>query len=242
MTDNVIRQEIDKLTRALRRQTSIGKLNFVRRWKTFFDTAIKRQTVLEHVLSLTKLVRHCSVIMNTTRQPENQLDELLLVDAALLHDDGEGILETDFPATSRQAFRSVNEYLAFVSELDKENPTEYKRCLRAFLLQFCFNEEIKKLLQAENGNTIDHIVWLEQNRRDEALLFEGLEKIEYILFGIKQFLHRNILDVAVSTIDHHLESLDKICQELPEFKLIWTDDLRDSCIRLSKMYPNVRRR
>jgi|APSaa5957512622_1039677.scaffolds.fasta_scaffold11138_3 5'-deoxynucleotidase YfbR-like HD superfamily hydrolase len=230
-----------ELTKPFLGSMTVTGLIAVRRWEDFAQLPIERQTVAEHVLSLTKLIRRCTRIVNAERNDDNKLDLSLLTDAALIHDDGEGILAVDISTRFKQSHNVVHEFLAFASNQDKTDPIEYNRTLRAYLLQYCFAEEVKDLLRVENGNAINIIKSLEREKRDEAFFFKLIERLEYILFGLRQYFKREILEVAVSTIDHHLPSLDELCRKVPDFNLVWTPDLRQTCLDLSNENPNVPR-
>jgi len=215
------------------------ELDAVFRWGSIGE--VRKQTVAAHTIGMIELVLYGCTLINSQRDIESWLDEQFLMTLALAHDKGEGVLGRDKWTTIKTARDDYNEYLAFVNAYTGIHPLFFKRLHRAFLLQFCFKDKFKTYLNGANHNALQILAELEETMRDEAYFFMGLEKLEFVLFGLEQMFFRDNIQIAVSTIDHHMKKLRKACKEVPEFRMLWTEKLEMLCLELSAAYPNLER-
>jgi hypothetical protein len=144
------------------------------------------------------------------------LDEALVLSALALHDVGEGEVGSDTLYIDKTKHGDVNEYLAFRNLYREMKPGVLFSLKKAFLLQFClsdyseFPEEAQRIMDS-----------LKKEKKFEALAFEAIERLDYILYAVEQWENGN-QKILVQTLRHQLEKIDSLAESLPGFKKVWT--------------------
>jgi 5'-deoxynucleotidase YfbR-like HD superfamily hydrolase len=186
------------------------------RWRDF--SGIRDQSSLEHSFVLAVLA---NAVTHLLKPIHPDLDSELIKDAALLHDIGEYGQERDVPYVSRKKSQNLIEYEKFREVLGCLPPEILEKMRRPFLLQFAltdhsvFPEEERLILRD-----------LSINRRKEALIFEGLEALEYLLFVIEQHETRSHEQICKQILETSSPTLDRVCAEIEGFDLIWSPEIR----------------
>ena len=199
-------------------QVNLGK---VWRWGTFCDgnPLFRKQHTLEHTYSLL-IVGMISIIK---LRDFVKLDETLLLQAFAVHDWGEGELNRDVLFHLKSAKTDCEEYGAFVGAFDKISPDIVKGLKEPFLLQFarenpaCFPREARRIMTR---------LW--KKKRNEVIVFETIERFDYVLYALEHSKTGNGLLRQV--LKKHAPKLDQCVEELPAFgKVVWTPERRKVC-------------
>jgi 5'-deoxynucleotidase YfbR-like HD superfamily hydrolase len=187
------------------------KLQGVVRWRKYLNKA-RRQNTLQHSHSITLL----GIMVLAELRSFIDLDEALVLSALALHDVGEGEVGSDTLYIDKTKHGDVNEYLAFRNLYREMKPGVLFSLKKAFLLQFClsdyseFPEEAQRIMDS-----------LKKEKKFEALAFEAIERLDYILYAVEQWENGN-QKILVQTLRHQLEKIDSLAENLPGFRKIWT--------------------
>lgn len=61
----------------------------------------------------------------------------------------------------------------------------------------------------------------------ECLAFDAIEKWDYILYALEQFIEQGNAKILVQVMRHQASQMDRLAKKLPGFgKQIWTDSIR----------------
>lgn len=210
-------REIDVWTSG---QTMLPK---VLRWKKYLDqppSGVRPQNTLQHSYSLALLM---SLALGRLRTYHPQLDEPLLLLAALIHDHGEGELGSDTHYIDKSATGDQAELRMFEMRFMRLSRSDFARCLQAFLLQFAARDTFGEF----PTNTQAILRMLSQKRMPEALIFEGIERYDYVLYAAEQYQRRGNTIVMVQVLRNQVARLDRIAELVPGFGLVvWSPEIR----------------
>ncbi|MGC9605422.1 MAG: hypothetical protein ABSF56_01545 [Minisyncoccia bacterium] len=156
-------------------------------------------------------------------RPYCRLDELLLSRCVSHHDEPEGIRIIDLPADIKTDEDDLKEYLVFRRLCGPLGVAVWRELERSFLLQFClrnpacFPEEARLVMTD-----------LAEHRRNEALFFDGVQRLDYMYYAYECYVEHDIIRILVEVARNQIVELDAIAAELPGFdKVVWTLNLRD---------------
>lgn len=156
------------------------------------------------------------------------LDEILLHRALLIHDHGEGEILRDTHYVDKSENGDLDEYCAFVkcySSLPEDLFAEFHR---SFLLQFAWRNPISFPWEARvimNELAMTHA--------SECHAFDAIERWDYILYAVEQFIDFGNAKILVQTMRNQMNHMDRIVEELPGFgDRIWTNSIRSSFVDL----------
>lgn len=206
------------------------------RWSRFSKRAepIREQNCLQHSYSLTVLVNIIIVKLSSFIA----LDESLLQRAALVHDHGEGELQSDVPYTQKTNEDDIHEYEAFCRRYGVLDRRSFEHFHRAFLLQFVAKPEAVAKLPKDAREIIGDLA---QTRADEALLFSALERWDYVLYAIEQHQHLGNEFILAEVLGNQMPELDEYARRIPGFSQeIWTPGIRAWCVRFLAEYCQAR--
>jgi len=200
-------------------------LRGVHRWTKYYegDGGARAQDSLQHSFSITFLA---AVLLDKLRTYVD-LDAELLMTAVLVHDCGEAEMgnATDTHYIDKTQSGDVAELHAFLERFTRLPDVLFTKWFQAFLLQFAlkpngeFPESARKIM-----------VWLADNRKMEALAFEAVERWDYVLYALEQYVERGNVKILVQTLRHQSPHLDRLARELPGFgREVWTDEVRKWC-------------
>lgn len=194
------------------------------RWSKYSNTekdgGARVQNSLQHSYSLTILGR----VITHKLKPYVSIDESLLMTALLVHDHGEGEIQKDTLYIDKTVKGDVDEYIAFQKRYGSLGVDLYAEFERAFLLQFALKDSSAFPVSAR-----DIMKDISSQNRNECLMFDGVERIDYLLYAVEQYMDRSNEKILVQTLRHQVSHLDRLAGELTGFgEAIWTQDLRKS--------------
>jgi hypothetical protein len=151
-----------------------------------------------------------------------ELDRGLLMTALAVHDLGEGETGKDTLYIDKSIEGDLEEYQAFLRryKLSKKGPM-FNYLHRAFLLQFALANPQNFPLSARalmSGIAITN--------RLEAMVFDVVERWDYVLYAVEQYYERGNEKILVQTLRHQIPHLNRLSNELPGFgEKIWTKEI-----------------
>ncbi|MFZ1720722.1 MAG: hypothetical protein WAU28_05285 [Candidatus Moraniibacteriota bacterium] len=152
------------------------------------------------------------------------LDESLLLTALLIHDHGEGEIKKDTLYIDKTVEGDVNEYIAFQKRYSSLDAGLYRDFERAFLLQFSLKNSTAF---PESARSIMNNLAVQN--RNECLVFDIIERLDYILYAFEQYVDRGNVKILVQTLRHQMSHLDRLSVDVTGFgEVIWTQDVRES--------------
>ncbi len=165
------------------------------------------------------------------------LDEALLERAALIHDHGEGELQMDVPYAEKKDEDDVREYEAFRRRYGTLDRRSFDRFHRAFLLQFVNKPDAAAKLP---DDARDVTVELAETRAVEALVFNALEKWDYVLYALEQYEHLENAFILAEVLGRQMAELDESARLIPGFaQEIWTPEIRTWCVHFLADHRHV---
>ncbi len=189
------------------------------KYREHFEGVMRHQNGHEHRCSVSFLFQ----VMMARIRPYCALDELLLTRCINHHDEPEGISKTDLPANLKTDLDDLNEYYIFERLYEPIGDVFWKEMRRAFLLQFClknppcFPADAKRVMEE-----------LARHNRDEALFFDGVQRLDYMYYALECFHERGIVRILKEVSEHQIDALDRIAKELRGFgKVVWTPEMSD---------------
>ena len=197
----------------------------VRRWSKYVDDAkhggARLQNSLEH--------SYCIVILGgivcAKLRRYSVIDERLVMLALHVHDHGEGEIGMDTLYVDKSIEGDLQEYTAFRKRYDQLEPYIFRDFHRAFLLQFAlkntdpFPPDARELM-GELANI----------HRLEALAFQAIEYLDYLVFALEQFEERGNRKILVQVLRNTVPHLDRLAEDLVGFRAeIWTPVMREWC-------------
>jgi len=182
------------------------------RWKKYVNrTQVRVQNTLEHT--------HSMVTLGAIMIPPlgSDLDEALLLKALHFHDEGEGILGRDTLYIDKTANEDYLEYLGFL-KLYEDLPRElFVQLEEAFLLQFAANDH-----EGFSGRTRAIMAGLRRRKPKEILVFEAIERFDYYLYALEQFIDYDNILLYVQVLRSQYGHLNSLAEALPAFSQFWT--------------------
>lgn len=149
------------------------------------------------------------------------LDEILLLKALAIHDHGEGILLFDTHYVDKSEDGDLQEYNAFVSSYHVFSEELFEEFHRAFLLQFALKNPASFPLEARVI-----MVELARTNKLECLAFNAIERWDYVLYALEQFLFYGNVKILVQVLRHQMSHLDRLAKDLTGFgEQIWTSSV-----------------
>lgn len=200
------------------------------RWGKYIerDGGARRQDSLQHSFSITLLAR----MLIEKLRPHVVLDGELLMTAALVHDLGEGEIGQDTLYIDKDVGGDLREYNAFMSRFMQLSNELLGEFVRAFLLQFAlknpenFPPAARKVMEE-----------LAREKRMEALAFEALERWDYVLYALEQYLKRGNAQILVQTLRHQIPHLRELAVLLPGFGTeVFTESVYDWCLQFMRAH------
>ncbi|MDP2838082.1 MAG: hypothetical protein Q8O53_02295 [Candidatus Moranbacteria bacterium] len=193
----------------------------VPRWSKYHEdghSMVRRQDSLQHSYSITVLGK----VFCYKLRPHVCLDEGLLQNALLIHDHGEGEIQYDTHYIDKTEQGDLIEYKAF-TKCYSVFPTDlFCEFQRAFLLQFA----LKCPASFPTGACIV-MDQLAATKKTECLAFDAIERWDYVLYALEQFLERGNEKILLQVMRHQKPHLDRLVGELPGFgDEIWTVSIR----------------
>lgn len=178
---------------------------------------VRKQNCLQHSYS----VCISTIILTSILKRYMDLDSELILTCFVVHDHGEGETKKDTMYINKTVTRDVQEYLAFEKRFKNLSEDVFKPLQKAFLLQFClepsdsFPEEAQKVMQE-----------LAKDNYNEALVFELIERWDYILYALEQYNKFQNEKILVHVLRSHMSRLSEIADIFPGFKKeIWKDEV-----------------
>ena len=199
------------------------KLPKVIRWKKYLaeKPGVRKQNSLQHSHSITML----GIMMVGLLRPFIKLNEGILISALAVHDVGEGEIGEDTHYIDKSVSGDLREYRAFRETYGVLDKAAFKNLHHAFLLQFArknpkeFPDDARAIMTT-----------LYRKYKFEAIAFDAIERWDYVLFAIEQYLRRENRKVLVQTLRNQAPHLDRLANELPGFgETVWTNTLSAWC-------------
>jgi len=202
-----------------------GQLNLpkVLRWGWYVENGTARpQNCLQHQYSISILA---TLFLQKFRHYVT-LDQTLFLTAVLVHDHGEGETKAEEGKDTLYFNKTLEgdlaEYLAFVERYKKLGKDFLRYYKRAFLLQFsrkdpeCFPLEARQIMSE-----------LRRTHKHEILAFEAIERWDYLLYAIEQYVERDDSKPLLSVCSNNLVRLNELAVELPGFREeVWTSKMQ----------------
>lgn len=208
------------------------------RWSKYVVEGYARpQNDLQHSYSILILV--WDVLSRNEGKSSIELDIPLLLQAFYIHDLGEALSGRDVLYIDRQAEQEVEEYVRFCEHMRHLDPKTFAAFERAFLLQFCLRSS--DVLEAFSLHAQEIMSSLAETRRNESLLFNAIERWDYVIYAFEQYEIYGNLKILIQTLRHQMPHLERLTEELssavPIFgDEIWTAMIRDRCSHLLANY------
>jgi len=213
----------------LKVQTELPK---VTRWKLHqgVGKGVRLQNNLQHSFSINL---NGFVGWELLKPYNPELDGELLMTAFPFHDLGEMAINEDTPFIHKSGKQDVKEYEGFLEEIKDLPEKVHFRFKQAFLLQFVYSKNRK--LFPDEAQTILQNLWL--IRGNEALIFEALERADYILYALEQYRLRGNVIILVQILRNHMDEMEHYCHNILGFREeIWTDEVRLAARMLLKKH------
>lgn len=206
----------------------------VQRWSKYMEDAecgvTRPQDSLQHSYSLVTLG---IIFLQRIRPHLPHLDAEMLLTALHVHDHSEAELGMDILYVDKTEAGDLNEYHAFVKRFAGlcDSPT-FRHFHRAFLLQFARKNPaiFPPKAQAE-------MAYLRRHFLREIIAFEAVERWDYLLFPLEQYMATGNAKMLVQVLRNHAGHLSRIAIELPGFgETIWTPEIRMECAAILGAY------
>lgn len=198
------------------------------RWGNFPDYG---QTLVEHCNSIPCM----GMWVQCRLHSRLDIDWLFLTQALLSHDQGEPISGGDQHAGNKTANKDLEEYLAVANMMTMAESAFRRFFMRAFLLQYVRKPQWWQYMTKEDRDTV--VVLAEKYSR-EALLFDAIERLDYLASAVEGH-HRGIRNDTETMIDHVLGNqvpkLDALVEEWAPLAGVWSPDLRHQLLTLGSM-------
>jgi hypothetical protein len=196
----------------------------VARWSKYHKENGQKMTRLQNSLQHSYSIPLLGKIVCYKLRPYVSLDEALLQNALLIHDHGEGEILRDTHYIDKNEEGDLEEYLAFVRCYSMLPKNLFEEFNEAFLLQFAMKNPLSFPEEARSLMT-----FLAIKCKSECLAFDAVERWDYVLYALEQFLVYDNTKILVQTMRHQAPHLDRLTKELPGFgEQIWTTSTR-SC-------------
>lgn len=189
------------------------------------------QDSLQHSYSLTILGK---IVIYKLREYA-VINESLLLTALLVHDHGEGEIKKDTLYIDKTVEGDVDEYIAFQKRYKALDSELYQEFERAFLLQFslknstAFPESARSIMSN-----------LAVQNRNECLIFDIIERLDYILYAFEQYVDRGNVKILVQTLRHQMSHLDRLSLDVTGLgEVIWTPLTRESFESFLRQYEGL---
>ncbi len=150
-----------------------------------------------------------------------------------IHDYGEGIRGKYVLYKDRKDEDAANEFAAFQERMSKNmTPSTFASFERDFLIQHCLKNETARALFPNRARKV--MAELARERRVEALLFDAIERWDYVIYAVEQYQSYDNLQILAETLQHQCHHLDRLAKELDETvpvfgEQIWTPKIRTFC-------------
>ncbi len=199
------------------------KLPEVVRWKKYIDKdeGTRPQNTLQHSHSIVLLG---SIVLEKLR-PYVDIDGRFVLTALNVHDIGEGEVGMDTLYFDKNVSADLQEYVGFRKLYEILGQPVFDYLNKAFLLQFAlknppeFPEDARKVMDV-----------LSKENKLECLIFEALERFDYILYAMEQYLEKGNRKIAVQTLRNQIPHLDRLSGEIPGFReTVWTNEISEWC-------------
>ena len=192
-----------------RPQQSLSK---VIRWKKYVKRGSRPQDTLQHSYSFALF----ALCLFPRLRAYVSFDETLILKAVLLHDIGEGEINADMLYIDKSHNGDVAECAAFLNRFGNSFGEEGRE---AFLLQFATKA-------AHMAHYQDELYHLLGRRQVESLVFEAIERFDYLLYALEQWIERKKVKILVQVLRNQVPHFDRLCLKLPGFREeLWTSDL-----------------
>ncbi len=193
----------------------------VRRWATFEEKqGTRRQNTLQHTYALAIFT---IIFLERVRPFLAHLDEMLVLQAVVLHDHGEGELGRDVLYPNKSSDHDLAEYKAFHKRFRPLR--EFRSHHEAYLLQYClgdhqhFPREAQRILRR-----------LAKKKRNEAWAFQAIENFDYLFYAVEQYKESGNKDILAHVLGNVAPKLDKLVEEVAGFaEGFWTPEFKDWC-------------
>lgn len=195
------------------------------RWGPFVEYQNTRhQDNLQHTHGL---VEFCFTFVELLR-PYVALNGHLLAAACHVHDYGEAVLKQDTLYNLKNDTQDFREYQGFLKHYTGHPCFDFWHW--AYLLQYCRKRPPTFPPDAQ-------IIMLElaASRPMEAIAFDALERLDYLLYALEQRYAAGNRDILAHVIKNQTQKLDTLAGELPGLReVFWTDEFRSRCIELAE--------
>jgi len=198
------------------------------RWKNNFPQL--GQTLVMHTSSVPLVPME---LFEFFRRFKPAIDELLILQAFILHDHGEPLSGGDEDAYSKTVDKDKKEWEAFKAMLDQSPECVRAPWLRAFTLPYAIKEDAYDLPPYAWHLVNEH----RGHNMNSALFFDFCERIDYLRSARVGYLkrirnpHEGIME---HTFGNQAPKLDALCKRLPVLRHYWTDELRASLAELAE--------
>lgn len=160
-------------------------------------------------------------------------DLLLVHQALLIHDVGEGITNEDHAYLDKNPSHDVAEYIAFHDlYFGAWGEIGFARLERAFLLQFALKGNHELFPDRARGV----LAFLRDNYAREARVFDAIERLDYLFYALEQHIFcpsdasAEIREICarglVQTLRNQIPALNRLASELPGLaEVIWSSEI-----------------
>lgn len=196
------------------------------RWGNFPDYG---QTLLMHANSFPVLGRYVTMMLI---EQGCQLDEIILMDAFMLHDHGEPPTGGDEHDGNKTANKPEREWEAFWAMTESVSLPIRSRLRKAFALQYC-RKDWNTFALRNNDNLIPELCL---SYGFEAAVFEFCERLDYLMSALEGFGHgvRNEVETMIEhTLTRQIPKLDLLVEEFSHLGSVWTPQLREEFLSLT---------
>lgn len=187
-------------------------LREVPRWKKYVKRGTRPQDTLQHSYSFALFAVYIFARLRT----HLEFDENFVLRAVLLHDLGEGEIKVDTLYIDKNHDADIAECDAFLHRFGNSFGKDGRE---AFLLQFA----VKANRMASYEKELCEIL---RRRPVEVLVFEAIERFDYLLYALEQWIKRGKVKILVQVLRNQAPHLSRLCAVLPDLReVLWTTDL-----------------
>ena len=203
------------------------------RWGKYIECnpRLPRQTNLHHIVSVERFFHYFLGHLKTHFETDKQL----VMDAILVHEDGEAIEKRDVLLHDKTFSGHKDEYLAF-NKMLVGSPSYRKRMQRAFLLQFVLEKDF--LIDGDDdANKV--LESLRKRNQHEATIFNLLERFDYYLYAVRAYDEVGDVVILVHVLRNNWCFLDSYSRVIPGISNIWTDELHKAALEFMEKYKDI---
>jgi len=204
------------------------------RWEEYWknNPNLLRQTNLHHVGSLMPTAHF---VVAHLRAENPTMDVELILDTALCHEHGEGIIGKDALYHNKTDAGDLEETLAF-RRFNVGDSYYRNRMMKAFLLQYATKKE--------NGfgghdKIVTELQVLREKNSFEAAVFNAIEKLDYFWYAKMGYEECADVVILTHTLRNQFERLEYYSSNIRGFDRFWDEETSKTASSFLEKYQDI---